>query len=109
MGLRLLTSQTFDEVVRENRNLIVKFAADWCPDCRRIEKAYASFPERFDVAFAEVDTIQNVDLAERFDVKGIPTLLVFRDGEMVDRLYSRDAKTVQQVEEFVARQTGAVR
>lgn len=103
--MRLLTSQTFDSALSENPNLIIKFAADWCPDCRRIEKAYESFGEQFPgFAFAEVDTVQSRDLAERFDVKGIPTLLVFQNGQMVDRLYSRDAKTVKQVEEFVARQ-----
>lgn len=44
------------------------------------------------------------NLTRRFDVRGIPTLLVFRDGELVDRLYSRDAKTMRQVIDFVARQ-----
>lgn len=103
--MRLLTSETFAEALQEQPDLIVKFTADWCPDCRRIEAAYAEFPVKFEgLQFAEVDTVASKDLAERFDVRGIPSLLVFRGGELADRLYSRDAKTVKQVEEFVARQ-----
>lgn len=103
--MRLLTTETFEEALREHPDLIVKFTADWCPDCRRIESAYTEFPGKFaGLQFAEVDTVASKDLAERFDVRGIPSLLVFRSGELVDRLYSRDAKTVKQVEDFVARQ-----
>lgn len=108
--MRQLTSQTFDTALQENPELIVKFAADWCPDCRRIEGAYATFPEKFPaVQFAEVDTVASPDLAERFDVRGIPSFLVFRNGQLVDRLYSRDAKTVKQVEDFVAAAVSALR
>ncbi len=103
--MRRLTAESFDAAVREHPHLIVNFTADWCPDCRRIKDAYAAFPERFpEIAFAVVDTEESPDLAERFDVRGIPSLLVFRGGELTDRLYSRDAKTVQQVEAFVTRQ-----
>ena len=102
--MRTLSGETFDSALREHKDLIVNFSAGWCPDCRRIRDAYAGFPERFpETAFALVDTEASQDLAERFHVRGIPSLLVFRQGELVDRLYSRDAKTVGQVEAFVAR------
>ncbi len=102
--MRRLTAESFDAAVREHPHLIVNFTADWCPDCRRIKDAYAAFPERFpEMAFAVVDTEESPGLAERFDVRGIPSLLVFRGGELTDRLYSRDAKTVQQVEDFVTK------
>ena len=103
--MQRLTWESFDAALREHDNLIVNFTADWCPDCRRIKDAYAAFPERFpQFAFAVVDTEESPDRAERFDVRGIPSLLVFRGGELTDRLYSRDAKTVKQVEDFVSRQ-----
>ncbi|MEW8978388.1 MAG: thioredoxin family protein [Symbiobacterium sp.] len=108
--MQRLTAATFDAALREFDHLVVNFSADWCPDCRRIKDAYAAFPERFpQLHFAVVDTDASPDLAERFDVRGIPTLLVFRKGDLVDRLYSRDAKTVRQVEEFVAKQVAVTR
>lgn len=101
--MQKLTSSTFDEVLEQsNGKVIIKFAADWCPDCRRIEGAYEQFPTKHpDLVFAEVDSREERDLAERYDVRGIPSLLVFQGGELVDRLYSRDAKTVKAVEAFV--------
>lgn len=108
--MRRLTKDNFEGALQESgETLIVKFYANWCPDCRRIEGAYEEFPTRFSsLSFAEVFTEESPELAERFDVKGIPTFLVFRNGDLVDRLYSRDAKTVKQVEEFVAKQVQAV-
>lgn len=85
--------------------VIVKFHAGWCADCRRIEDSFDAFPEKYPGAlFAAVDVEANPALAEQFDVKGIPSILVFRNGRLTDRLNSRDARTVRQVEEFVAKQ-----
>lgn len=104
--MKTLNDSSFDQALKEiDRTLIVKFSADWCPDCRRIDPAYINFPTKFPaLEFAEIDTEESIAVSQRFDVRGIPSLLVFRNGELVDRLYSRDAKTVRQVEEFVARQ-----
>lgn len=109
MWMLILQDSTFDTILRDDsRTWVVKFAADWCPDCRRIKAAYAQFPDQFpSLSFADVDVDGNPELARRFDVRGIPTLLVFRAGQVVDRLFSRDAKTVKQVHDFVARQVRA--
>lgn len=107
--MRRLNEADFDQALKDAQGtLVVKFYANWCPDCRRIEGAYEQFPERYtSLEFAEVFTEESPALAERFDVKGIPTFLVFRNGDLVDRLYSRDAKTVKQVEDFVVKQVEA--
>lgn len=107
--MKLLNDRSFDQAIKEAEGtLIVKFAADWCVDCRRIDGAYAEFPGQFkSVAFATVDTEEALETAQRFEVKGIPSFLVFRNGELVDRLYSRDAKSVKQVTDFVAKQADA--
>ncbi|MGE5673387.1 MAG: thioredoxin family protein [Mycobacterium leprae] len=103
-----LTDATFDAALRaDGRTVVVKFYTDWCPDCHRIDKAYNEFPEQFaGLAFAEINSEESPAVSERFDVRGIPSFLVFRQGELVDRLYSRDAKSVKQVTDFVAKQVG---
>lgn len=107
--MRKLEDNTFDTALREaTKPLIVKFYANWCPDCRRVEKAYEEFPTTYpDLEFTEVNTEENPDLVEQFDVRGIPSFLVFRGGELSDRLYSRDAKSVKQVEDFITKQIQA--
>lgn len=108
INMKHLNDASFDQTLQETRGtLIVKFYADWCPDCRRIQQAYAEFPARLpDLTFAEVNTQESVEVSRRFDVKGIPSFLVFRNGDLVERLYSRDAKSVRQVADFVTRQAG---
>lgn len=103
--MTVLTDATFEEALRDAPGLlIVKFYANWCPDCRRVEAAYRQFPERFPgLSFAELNTDENPATAGLYEVRGIPSFLVFEGGRLVDRLYSRDAKTVAQVEAFVAR------
>ncbi|MHB9144134.1 MAG: thioredoxin family protein [Symbiobacteriia bacterium] len=104
--MKRLNDTSFDQALRETAGtLIVKFYADWCPDCRRIERGYEGFPTQFpSLSFAEINTEESPEVAGRLDVKGIPSFLVFRDGGLVRRLYSRDAKSIGQVVDFVASQ-----
>jgi thioredoxin-like negative regulator of GroEL len=104
--MKMLNDSSFDRALKEAQGtLVVKFSADWCVDCRRIEPAYKEFPTQFPaMEFAEIDTVESLQVSQRFDVRGIPSVLVFRNGELVDRLFSRDAKTARQVAEFVGRQ-----
>lgn len=69
--------------------------------------AYAGFGSQYpEIAFGEVDIEREIELARRYDVRGMSSFLVFRNGELIDRLYGRDAKSVQQVQEFVTRHSG---
>lgn len=104
--MKHLDDASFDEAIQSAPGtLIVKFYADWCPDCRRIQRAYEEFPMQFPgLSFAELNTDESRAIAERYDVKGIPSFLVFREGNLAERLYSRDAKSVGQVTDFVASQ-----
>ncbi len=99
-----LTSESFEQAVKQGqKKVIVKFYADWCPDCRRIESGAEQisrdFAGRF--SFYAVNTEAEPRLAEKHNVKGIPSFLVFDKGEEITRLYSRDAKTVDQVQRFI--------
>ncbi|MFO7171872.1 MAG: thioredoxin family protein [Bacillota bacterium] len=100
---RIASAQEFDQFVARHPRAVVKFYTTWCPDCRRIEGTYAEYAEAnaHRAAFAEVNAEEVPDLAQRFDVRGIPTFLVFEQGRLAARLYSRDAKTPQQVLDFL--------
>ncbi|MBE3590210.1 MAG: thioredoxin family protein [Firmicutes bacterium] len=104
-----LTDDTFDEFLRRTPGtVIVTFHAPWCADCKRVQPVLASLPERYPhIRFADVDTEEAMEVAARFDIRGIPTLLVFEGGRLVDRLYSREAKWPQEILDFVAEVAGA--
>lgn len=84
-----LSDATFDQVVgRSDKPVLVDFWAPWCGPCRvvapTIEQLAREFAGRAVVAKLNVD--DNPRTAERFDVRGIPTLMIFKSGRLVERL-----------------------
>ena len=82
-----LTSQTFDETINSASNLVVvDFFATWCGPCKMLspvlEQAAAEMPE---VSFYKVDIDEEMDLAGRFQVMSVPTLLFFKGGTAVQK------------------------
>jgi len=67
---------------------VVEFTADWCPPCRQLAPHVDALARELApaVLIAKVDADAHPALAARFGVRGLPTLLLFQDGEVVDRI-----------------------
>jgi thioredoxin len=84
-----LDAKSFTSVVEETRGLaLIDFTADWCPPCRVLAPHIDALARELspDVVVAKVDVDDQPELASRFGVLSLPTLLFFRDGHVVDRI-----------------------
>lgn len=85
-----------------NGKVVLFFTAGWCPDCRFIKPAMPEIEADFsDYTFYSVDRDENVDLAASLNIFGIPSFIVYDQGQEIGRFVNKDRKTKQQVEDFL--------
>ena len=79
------------------------FTADWCGDCRFIQPSLPEIEARNqNFTFIQVDRDAYLDLAKRWDVYGIPSLVVLEKGHEIGRLVNRNRKTKSEINDFLA-------
>jgi thioredoxin 1 len=84
--IRLSDPDDFDGLVADYDVVLVDFHADWCGPCQMMEPAVEAVAAESDAAVVKVDVDVHQSLAAEYGVQGIPTLLVFAGGELVDRM-----------------------
>jgi len=93
--VRNVTEDNFDqEVLKSNTPVLVDFWAAWCAPCRMIaptvEQIAADYDGRAKVVKVNVD--ESGDISARYNIRGIPTLLLFKDGMIKDQIVGATSK-----------------
>ena len=100
-----LTKDNFEQVVTGNDVVIVDFWAPWCAPCRAFAPTFEQASEQHaDVVFAKVNTEEEQEVAGAFNIRSIPTLMVFREKVI---LYSEAGSLpAQALEQVIAQAKG---
>ncbi len=106
-GIVTLTTSTFDEsVAAADTPMVVDFWAEWCGPCKMIAPTLSEIAVEHAgrITIAKLNVDENPDIAMRFNVMSIPTLLVFQGGEVRKRLVGAKGKgqLLQELDEFLA-------
>ena len=83
-----ITDTNFEsEVAKSNTPVLVDFWAAWCAPCRALSPTIDSIAEEYKgrVKVGKLDVDSNINTAGRYNIRGIPTLLVFKEGKVVDQ------------------------
>ena len=90
-----LNSENFDKTVSEGISL-VDFWAPWCGPCRMIAPVIEELAEDYEgkAKICKVNTDEEQDIAIKFGIRSIPTILFFKDGEIVDQMVGAAGKDV---------------
>ncbi len=96
------SEQEYREQISQDELTVGIFTTTWCPDCKRLENFIDEVTEENqDKKWFHIDRDEFPDISEEQNVMGIPSLLVFKNGEKLAHLHSANAKTADAVKEFL--------
>lgn len=96
-----LTINALPEETKDGKTVLF-FTASWCGDCKFIKPQFPAIEADYPATkFVEVDTDASMDLAQELNIFGIPSLVVFNEGQEVGRLVNKNRKTKAEIEDFL--------
>ena len=91
--IKVFTDSNFDTETKQGM-VLVDFWAEWCGPCRRMEPTVDALANQYDgrVTIAKLNVDENPNVPGRFMIRGIPTLLLFKDGQLAETVVGLAAK-----------------
>ena len=83
-----LTKANFDETINSDQPVLVDFWAAWCGPCRMIAPIVEELADDYEgkAKIGKLNVDNEVEIAQRYRIMSIPTLLIFKNGEIVDKV-----------------------
>lgn len=85
---KIVNTGNFRGAVEDNKGVVVvDFFATWCGPCKMLAPVFESVSEEVsDAKFVKVDIDESLELAQKFGISTVPTMMIFKDGKVVDKL-----------------------
>lgn len=84
MAVIEITKNNIQEIVESNKMIVLDFWATWCAPCRRFAPIFETVAGKHtDVIFGKIDTEAEVELADKFQIKSIPTLMIIKESDII--------------------------
>lgn len=89
-----ITNENFETLKNSEQPLVVDFWATWCGPCRMIAPIVSELADEYDgkITVGKCDVEENDDVAAEFGIRNIPTLLFFKNGQLVDKIVGAASK-----------------
>lgn len=101
MAVINVTKENFEEIKNSGKTVLLDFYADWCGPCKMVGPLISQIAdEHEDIAVVKVNVDDEMDLAEKFGVASIPTIILFKDGKEAKKNIGAMSKA--QLEEFIS-------
>lgn len=104
MGLNKIKSlKEYYDVIENNDLVIIYWYTKWCPDCFVMKAAIPRLVEDFkNYKFYAIDRDMDINLAKHLNIFGIPSFLIYKKGQELDRFVDKKRKSYMQVKNFIS-------
>ena len=92
-----ITDESFEnEVLKEDKLTLVDFWATWCGPCKKLSPVIDEIASEFNgkVKFVKIKADENMQTAQKYSISGVPSLLIFKNGEPVERIVNMVPKSI---------------
>ncbi|MFT3752718.1 MAG: thioredoxin [Paludibacter sp.] len=90
------TDDNIKEIINSGKPVVIDFWAEWCGPCRMVGPVVEELAKEYDgkVVVGKMDVDNNVDTPNEYGIRNIPTILFFKDGQLVDKQVGATQKAV---------------
>lgn len=100
---QIISNEQYQNQISTDQITILKFYTTWCPDCKNLDRFLGEIIEEHPKkVWLEIDAEKYQHIAEENEVRGIPSLIVYKNGHKIGHLHSKFAKTPGQINEFLS-------
>ena len=91
-----ITDANINELINSGKPVVIDFWAEWCGPCRMVGPIVEELAKEYDgkVVIGKMDVDENVDTPTTYGIRNIPTMLFFKDGQVVDKQVGATQKSV---------------